>query len=162
MRSSIRLQCSRDDQMIGIIGLGKKEGMSRRLMKCISKLMVTDVTMRAQMFGESYIDHRLTSNILSTSQTWWSIHLYDGCAEHGEHQWVTQFCSEGIYIDHIITLKADAGKNLIQYLDCGTSGGVYGLAGYCYGWWYRYCSIRLSYLPTLAQELVGTKNWSFQ
>ena len=41
------------------------------------------------------------------------------------------------------------GKTGIQYIDCGTSGGVYGLEAWIlsYGWWFKYCSIRLfSYL----------------
>ena len=67
-----------------------------------------------------------------------------------------QFCVEGdIIIDHGNSNFKDSRRRAerlsklgIQYLDCGTSGGVYGLErGYCLMVGGAYCSIRLrSYL----------------
>ena len=59
-------------------------------------------------------------------------------------------CSEGdIIIDHGNSNFKDSGraerleKLGIQYIDCGTSGGVYGLEAWIlsYGWGFKYCSI---------------------
>ena len=67
------------------------------------------------------------------------------------------FCVEGdIIIDHGNSNFKDSRRRAerlsklgISYIDCGTSGGVYGLEAWIlsYGWWCKYCSIHLlSYL----------------
>ena len=61
-----------------------------------------------------------------------------------------RYCGEGdIIIDHGNSYFKDSRRRAlrleklgIQYLDCGTSGGVYGLTWILsYGWWFKYCSI---------------------
>ena len=80
------------------------------------------------------------ANKTTGSDTW---SLYDGCTSRnrrGNLNELLQFCVEGdIIIDHGNSNFKDSryraerlSKMGIQYLDCGTSGGVYGLErGYC-------------------------------
>ena len=139
---------------VGIVGLGRMgEGMSRRMMKeGIEVWGYRRNYAKAQEAFEAGYVSGVTTSLEGLVQV---VHKQDGLAGKvpGIFQLVIpaelveetldellQFCSEGdIIIDHGNSNFKDSRRRAerlaklgIQYLDCGTSGGVYGLErGYC-------------------------------
>ena len=133
---------------VGIIGLGRMgEGMSRRLMKsCIETWGYRRNYEKAQeCLEKGYVDHvalDIEHLVKEVKRDGPGIFMMVVPAETVEDTLneLLQFCSEGdIIIDHGNSNFKDSRKRAerlsklgIQYLDCGTSGGVYGLErGYC-------------------------------
>ena len=145
---------------VGIIGLGRMgEGMSRRLIKAGHEVWGyrNNYEKACQQYEEGYISGCTTSleSLVQIVHSQKSIYDEDGqkfdCpgvfmmvvpAETVEDTLneLLQFCVEGdIIIDHGNSnfkdsrYRAERLSHLgIQYIDCGTSGGVYGLdRGYC-------------------------------
>ena len=135
---------------VGIIGLGRMgEGMSRRLIKAGHEVhgYRNNYEKACQQFEKGYISG-CTTSIQSLVQV-----VTNGGKSPGVFMMVVpaetveetinellQHCSEGdIIIDHGNSNFKDSRKRAerlsklgIQYIDCGTSGGVYGLErGYC-------------------------------
>ena len=139
---------------VGIIGLGRMgEGMSRRMIKAGHEVWGyrNNYAKAEEQFEKGYISG-CTTSIQSLVQV---IHSYKSVSERkpGVFMMVVpaetvedtinellQFCVEGdIIIDHGNSNFKDTRRRAerlsklgIAYLDCGTSGGVYGLErGYC-------------------------------
>ena len=142
---------------VGLIGLGRMgEGISRRMIKAGIKVYGyrNSYEKACKQFEEGYISG-CTTSLESLVQV---VHTTDGVftdtakvpgifmmvvpAETVEDTLneLLQFCSEGdIIIDHGNSNFKDSRRRAerlaklgIQYIDCGTSGGVYGLErGYC-------------------------------
>ena len=142
---------------VGLIGLGRMgEGMSRRMIKAGIEVhgYRNNYEKACKQFEEGYISG-CTTSLESLVQV---VHTTDGVftdtakvpgifmmvvpAETVEDTLneLLQFCSEGdIIIDHGNSNFKDSRRRAerlaklgIQYIDCGTSGGVYGLErGYC-------------------------------
>ena len=142
---------------VGLIGLGRMgEGMSRRMIKAGIEVhgYRNNYEKACKQFEEGYISG-CTTSLESLVQV---VHTEDGVftdtakvpgifmmvvpAETVEDTLneLLQFCSEGdIIIDHGNSNFKDSRRRAerlaklgIQYIDCGTSGGVYGLErGYC-------------------------------
>ena len=142
---------------VGLIGLGRMgEGMSRRMMKAGHEVWGyrNNYEKANQQYEKGYISG-CTTSIESLVQV-----VHNGRGVFGDPSFrpgvfmmvvpaenvedtlneLLQFCSEGdIIIDHGNSNFKDSRKRAerlsklgIQYLDCGTSGGVYGLErGYC-------------------------------
>ena len=134
---------------VGIIGLGRMgEGMSRRMLKAGIEVhgYRNNYKKSEEQYEKGYISG-CTTSIQSLVQVVKSknapgIFMMVVPAETVEDTLneLLQFCSEGdIIIDHGNSNFKDSrhraerlAKLGIQYLDCGTSGGVYGLErGYC-------------------------------
>ena len=145
---------------VGIIGLGRMgEGMSRRLIKAGHEVWGyrNNYEKACHQYEEGYISGCTTSleSLVQIVHSQKSVYDEDGqkfdCpgvfmmvvpAETVEDTLneLLQFCVEGdIIIDHGNSNFKDSRRRAerlsklgIQYLDCGTSGGVYGLErGYC-------------------------------
>ena len=138
---------------VGLIGLGRMgEGMSRRMMKAGIEVWGyrRDYEKACQTYENGYIDG-VTTSIQSLVQVV-KTHSLQGQtpgifmmvvpAENVEDTLneLLRYCSEGdIIIDHGNSNFKDSRRRAerlakmgIQYLDCGTSGGVYGLKrGFC-------------------------------
>ena len=142
---------------VGLIGLGRMgEGMSRRMIQAGIEVhgYRNNYEKACKQFEEGYISG-CTTSLESLVQV---VHTTDGVftdtakvpgifmmvvpAETVEDTLneLLQFCSEGdIIIDHGNSNFKDSRRRAerlaklgIQYIDCGTSGGVYGLErGYC-------------------------------
>jgi len=134
---------------VGIIGLGRMgEGMSRRMVKAGIEVhgYRNNYKKAEEQYEKGYISG-CTTSIQSLVQVVKNrnapgIFMMVVPAETVEDTLneLLQFCSEGdIIIDHGNSNFKDSRKRAerlsklgIQYLDCGTSGGVYGLErGYC-------------------------------
>ena len=134
---------------VGIIGLGRMgEGMSRRMLKAGIEVhgYRNNYKKSEEQYEKGYISG-CTTSIQSLVQVVKSknapgIFMMVVPAETVEDTLneLLQFCSEGdIIIDHGNSNFKDSRRRAerlakmgIQYLDCGTSGGVYGLErGYC-------------------------------
>ena len=133
---------------VGIIGLGRMgEGMSRRMMKAGIE---TWGYRRNYVKAEALYELGYVSGVTTSIKHLCEVVKEDGPgifqmvvpAETVEETLneLLQFCSEGdIIIDHGNSNFKDSRKRAerlsklgIQYIDCGTSGGVYGLErGYC-------------------------------
>ena len=138
---------------VGIIGLGRMgEGMSRRLLKQDHEVWGyrNNYAKAQEQFEKGYISGCTTSiqslvQVVKTKKnggTSPGIFMMVVPAETVEEtiNELLRFCSEGdIIIDHGNSNFKDSRKRAerlaklgIQYIDCGTSGGVYGLdRGYC-------------------------------
>ena len=145
---------------VGIIGLGRMgEGMSRRLIKAGHEVWGyrNNYEKACQQYEEGYISGCTTSleSLVQIVHSQKSVYDEDGqkFGRPGVFMMVVpaetvedtlnellQFCVEGdIIIDHGNSNFKDSRRRAerlaklgIQYLDCGTSGGVYGLErGYC-------------------------------
>ena len=138
---------------VGLIGLGRMgEGMSRRLIKAGHEVRgYRNNYLKAQeQFEEGYISGCTTSieglvQVIHSNKTAGKvpgIFMMVIPAETVEETLdeLLQFCCEGdIIIDHGNSNFKDSRRRAlrleklgIQYIDCGTSGGVYGLdRGYC-------------------------------
>lgn len=135
---------------VGIIGLGRMgEGMSRRMMK--AGIEVWGYRRNYEKASEAY-DKGYVNGVATTIENLVKI-VKQGGSQPGIFQMVVpaetveetinellRFCSQGdIIIDHGNSNFKDSRKRAerlaklgIQYIDCGTSGGVYGLdRGYC-------------------------------
>ena len=142
---------------VGIIGLGRMgEGMSRRLIKAGHEVWGyrRNYAKSEEAYEKGYVSG-ITTSIQSLVQI-----VREGKGVYGDKSFspgifmmvvpaetvedtlneLLQFCVEGdIIIDHGNSNFKDSRKRAerlaklgIQYLDCGTSGGVYGLdRGYC-------------------------------
>jgi len=134
---------------VGVIGLGRMgEGMSRRMLKAGIEVhgYRNNYKKAEEQYEKGYISG-CTTSIQSLVQVVKNrnapgIFMMVVPAETVEDTLneLLQFCSEGdIIIDHGNSNFKDSRKRAerlsklgIQYLDCGTSGGVYGLErGYC-------------------------------
>ena len=146
---------------VGLIGLGRMgEGMSRRMMKAGIEVWVYRRNYeKAQEAYENGYVNGVTTTIQSLVQ------VVKGNGNPGIFQMVVpaetveetinellRYCGEGdIIIDHGNSNFKDSRKRAerlaklcIQYIDCGTSGGVYGLDRILsYGWWRKYCGRHL-------------------
>ena len=138
---------------VGLIGLGRMgEGMSRRMMKAGIEVWGyrRNYEKANEAFEKGYVDGITTDieNLVKVVK-----HNKQGKYQPGIFQMVVpaetveetinellRYCSEGdIIIDHGNSNFKDSRKRAerlaklgIQYIDCGTSGGVYGLdRGYC-------------------------------
>jgi 6-phosphogluconate dehydrogenase len=135
---------------VGIIGLGRMgEGMSRRMIKAGIEVhgYRNNYKKAEEQFEKGYISGCTTSiqslvQVVTSNKNAPGIFMMVVPAETVEDTLneLLQFCSEGdIIIDHGNSNFKDSRKRAerlsklgIQYLDCGTSGGVYGLErGYC-------------------------------
>ena len=135
---------------VGIIGLGRMgEGMSRRMLKAGIEVhgYRNNYKKAEEQFEKGYISGCTTSiqslvQVVKNGGNAPGIFMMVVPAETVEDTLndLLQFCSEGdIIIDHGNSNFKDSRKRAerlsklgIQYLDCGTSGGVYGLErGYC-------------------------------
>ena len=138
---------------VGIIGLGRMgEGMSRRLLKQDHEVWGyrNNYAKAQEQFEKGYISGCTTSiqslvQVVKTKKnggTSPGIFMMVVPAETVEEtiNELLRYCSEGdIIIDHGNSNFKDSRKRAerlaklgIQYIDCGTSGGVYGLdRGYC-------------------------------
>jgi len=138
---------------VGIIGLGRMgEGMSRRLLKQDHEVWGyrNNYAKAQEQFEKGYISGCATSiqslvQVVKTKKnggTSPGIFMMVVPAETVEEtiNELLRYCSEGdIIIDHGNSNFKDSRKRAerlaklgIQYIDCGTSGGVYGLdRGYC-------------------------------
>jgi 6-phosphogluconate dehydrogenase len=139
---------------VGLIGLGRMgEGMSRRMIK--AGIEVHGYRNNVQKAEEQYEKGYISGYTTSLESLVQVVHNQDGMvgkapgvfmmvvpAETVEDTLneLLQFCVEGdIIIDHGNSNFKDSRRRAerlsklgIQYLDCGTSGGVYGLErGYC-------------------------------
>ena len=135
---------------VGLIGLGRMgEGMSRRMMKAGIEVWGyrRDYEKAQKAYENGYVSG-VTTSIQSLVQV-----VRCGGTQPGIFQMVVpaetveetidellRYCGEGdIIIDHGNSNFKDSRKRAerlaklgIQYIDCGTSGGVYGLdRGYC-------------------------------
>ena len=144
---------------VGIIGLGRMgEGMSRRMIKAGHEVhgYRNNVKKAEEQYEKGYISG-CTTSLESLVQVVKQDKLFDEDGESHQSPGVfmmvvpaetveetldelLQFCSEGdIIIDHGNSNFKDSRRRAlyleklgIQYLDCGTSGGVYGLdRGFC-------------------------------
>lgn len=138
---------------VGLIGLGRMgEGMSRRMMK--AGIEVWGYRRNYEKANEAY-EKGYVDGVATTIETLVKVVKQNnkGIKQPGIFQMVVpaetveetinellRFCSEGdIIIDHGNSNFKDSRKRAerlakmgIQYIDCGTSGGVYGLdRGYC-------------------------------
>jgi len=138
---------------VGLIGLGRMgEGMSRRMMK--AGIEVWGYRRNYEKAQEAY-EKGFVDGVTTTIQNLVQVvkQNKNGRTQPGIFQMVVpaetveetinellRFCSEGdIIIDHGNSNFKDSRKRAerlaklgIQYIDCGTSGGVYGLdRGYC-------------------------------
>ena len=135
---------------VGIIGLGRMgEGMSRRMMKLkVSRHGVTEATSRRQQrHTRKDMSQVLLTILLNSADV---LHRGEGPAVYmmvvpaenvqGTIDELLQHTREGdIIIDHGNSNFKDSRRRAleleklgVQYIDCGTSGGVYGLErGYC-------------------------------
>ncbi len=134
---------------VGMIGLGRMgEGMSRRMMK--AGIEVWGYRRNYEKAKEAY-ENGYVNGVTTTIQT--LVQVVKGNNQPGIFQMVVpaetveetinellRYCGEGdIIIDHGNSNFKDSRKRAerlaklgIQYIDCGTSGGVYGLdRGYC-------------------------------
>jgi len=134
---------------VGLIGLGRMgEGMSRRMMK--AGIEVWGYRRDYKKANEAY-EKGYVSGVTTTIES--LVRVVKGNNKPGIFQMVVpaetveetinellRFCGEGdIIIDHGNSNFKDSRKRAerlakvgIQYIDCGTSGGVYGLdRGYC-------------------------------
>ena len=135
---------------VGIIGLGRMgEGMSRRMVKAGIEVhgYRNNYKKAEEQYEKGYISGCTTSiqslvQVVRNGGNAPGIFMMVVPAETVEDTLneLLQFCSEGdIIIDHGNSNFKDSRKRAerlsklgIQYLDCGTSGGVYGLErGYC-------------------------------
>ena len=135
---------------VGIIGLGRMgEGMSRRMIKAGIEVhgYRNNYKKAEEQFEKGYISGCTTSiqslvQVVTNNKNAPGIFMMVVPAETVEDTLneLLQFCSEGdIIIDHGNSNFKDSRRRAerlaklgIQYLDCGTSGGVYGLErGYC-------------------------------
>ena len=138
---------------VGIIGLGRMgEGMSRRLIKAGHEVWGyrNNYAKAEEQFEKGYISGCTTSvenlvQVVHTNKTTGEtpgVFMMVVPAETVEDTLneLLQFCVEGdIIIDHGNSNFKDSRRRAerlaklgIQYIDCGTSGGVYGLErGYC-------------------------------
>ena len=133
---------------VGLIGLGRMgEGMSRRMMKEGIEVWGyrRNYAKAEEAFEKGYVSGVSTTienlvNVVGDKGP--GIYMMVVPAENVEDtiNELLQFCSEGdIIIDHGNSNFKDSRKRAerlsklgIQYIDCGTSGGVYGLErGYC-------------------------------
>ena len=133
---------------VGMIGLGRMgEGMSRRLIKAGHEVWGyrNNVQKAEEQFEKGYISGYTTSietlvQVIDNKGP--GVYMMVVPAETVEDTLneLLQFCVEGdIIIDHGNSNFKDSRRRAerlaklgIQYLDCGTSGGVYGLErGYC-------------------------------
>ena len=133
---------------IGMIGLGRMgEGMSRRLIKAGHEVhgYRNNVQKAEEQYEKGYISG-FTTSLQSLVQVVGDrgpgVYMMVVPAEtvDGTLNELLRFCNEGdIIIDHGNSNFTDSRKRAerlsklgIQYIDCGTSGGVYGLdRGYC-------------------------------
>ena len=138
---------------VGLIGLGRMgEGMSRRMMKAGIEVWGyrRNYDKAKESFDKGYVNG-ITDSIEDLVKS--VKHKNNGGEQPGIFQMVIpaetveetinellRYCSEGdIIIDHGNSNFKDSRKRAerlaklgIQYIDCGTSGGVYGLdRGYC-------------------------------
>jgi len=138
---------------VGLIGLGRMgEGMSRRMMKAGIEVWGyrRNYEKASEAYEKGYVDGVATTieNLVKIVKQ-----KINGGNQPGIFQMVVpaetveetinellRYCSEGdIIIDHGNSNFKDSRKRAerlaklgIQYIDCGTSGGVYGLdRGYC-------------------------------
>ena len=143
---------------VGIIGLGRMgEGMSRRMIKAGIEVhgYRNNYAKAQEQFEKGYISGCTTSleSLVQVVHTTARVSSVIQAKSPGIFMMVVpaetvedtlnellQFCSEGdIIIDHGNSNFKDSrgraerlAKLGIQYIDCGTSGGVYGLErGYC-------------------------------
>jgi 6-phosphogluconate dehydrogenase len=133
---------------VGMIGLGRMgEGMSRRLIKAGHEVWGyrNNYAKAEEQFEKGYISGcttSLESLVQIVSDKGPGVYMMVVPAETVEETLneLLQFCSEGdIIIDHGNSNFKDSRRRAerlaklgIQYLDCGTSGGVYGLErGFC-------------------------------
>ena len=133
---------------VGLIGLGRMgEGMSRRMIKAGIEVhgYRNNVKKAEEQYEKGYISGYTTSiqNLVQViGGKGPGIYMMVVPAENVEDTLneLLQFCVEGdIIIDHGNSNFKDSRRRAerlsklgIQYLDCGTSGGVYGLErGYC-------------------------------
>ncbi len=142
---------------VGLIGLGRMgEGMSRRMIKAGIEVhgYRNNYEKACKQFEEGYISGCTTSleslvqvvhtnkGVLTDTARVPGIFMMVVPAETVEDTLneLLQFCSEGdIIIDHGNSNFKDSRRRAerlaklgVQYIDCGTSGGVYGLdRGYC-------------------------------
>ena len=133
---------------VGMIGLGRMgEGMSRRLIKAGHEVWGyrNNVQKAEEQFEKGYISGYTTSietlvQVIDNKGP--GVYMMVVPAETVEDTLneLLQFCVEGdIIIDHGNSNFKDSRRRAerlaklgIQYIDCGTSGGVYGLErGYC-------------------------------
>ena len=133
---------------VGLIGLGRMgEGMSRRMMKEGIEVWGyrRNYAKAEEAYEKGYVSGVSTTienlvNVVGAKGP--GIYMMVVPAENVEDtiNELLQFCSEGdIIIDHGNSNFKDSRKRAerlsklgIQYIDCGTSGGVYGLErGYC-------------------------------
>ena len=133
---------------VGIIGLGRMgEGMSRRMMKDGIEVWGyrRNYEKAQEAYENGYVDGVTTDIVTlvnSVKQGSPGIFMMVVPAENveGTINELLQYCTEGdIIIDHGNSNFKDSRRRAerlsklgIQYLDCGTSGGVYGFdRGYC-------------------------------
>ena len=133
---------------VGLIGLGRMgEGMSRRMMKADIEVWGyrRNYKKAEEAYEKGYVSGVTTSieylckEVKSKGPGVFMMVVPAETVEDTLNE-LLQFCSEGdIIIDHGNSNFKDSRKRAerlsklgIQYLDCGTSGGVYGLErGYC-------------------------------
>jgi 6-phosphogluconate dehydrogenase len=133
---------------VGLIGLGRMgEGMSRRMMKADIEVWGyrRNYKKAEEAFEAGYVSGVTTSiellckEVKSKGPGVFMMVVPAETVEDTLNE-LLQFCSEGdIIIDHGNSNFKDSRRRAerlaklgIQYLDCGTSGGVYGLErGYC-------------------------------
>ena len=133
---------------VGLIGLGRMgEGMSRRMMKADIEVWGyrRNYKKAEEAFEKGYVSGVTTSiellckEVKSKGPGVFMMVVPAETVEDTLNE-LLQFCSEGdIIIDHGNSNFKDSRRRAerlaklgIQYLDCGTSGGVYGLErGYC-------------------------------
>ena len=133
---------------VGMIGLGRMgEGMSRRLIKAGHEVWGyrNNYTKAEEQYEKGYISGCTTSIealVQAVGSKGPGVYMMVVPAETVEDTLneLLQFCVEGdIIIDHGNSNFKDSRRRAerlaklgIQYLDCGTSGGVFGLErGYC-------------------------------
>ena len=133
---------------VGIIGLGRMgEGMSRRMMKAGIETWGyrRNYDKAQEAFEKGYVDGvtvDIATLCATVKESAPGIFMMVVPAETVEETLneLLQYCSEGdIIIDHGNSNFKDSRRRAqrleklgIQYIDCGTSGGVYGLErGYC-------------------------------
>ena len=133
---------------VGLIGLGRMgEGMSRRMMKADIEVWGyrRNYAKAEEAFEKGYVSgvctsiEYLCSEVRSKGPGIFMMVVPAETVEDTLNE-LLQFCGEGdIIIDHGNSNFKDSRRRAerlsklgIQYLDCGTSGGVYGLErGYC-------------------------------
>ncbi len=133
---------------VGLIGLGRMgEGMSRRMMKADIEVWGyrRNYAKAEEAFEKGYVSgvcssiEYLCSEVKSKGPGVFMMVVPAETVEDTLNE-LLQFCGEGdIIIDHGNSNFKDSRRRAerlsklgIQYLDCGTSGGVYGLErGYC-------------------------------